>query len=210
VFFQQGLSAVREDIKRLASELEDRLNKEERVLFDAYIGMLDDTALGGEVIERIKSGLAAPYAWSEVIQEHVKIFSSMHDPYLRERASDVRDLGSRVLANLQESSQKELIYPDKTILVGEDLTASMLAEVPSGKLAGIVSIRGSSNSHIAILARSIGIPTVMGAVDLPFTRLDGRELIVDGYRGSVYSDPSEELLQQYRAIAEEDVQLQPG
>ncbi|WP_185233350.1 phosphoenolpyruvate--protein phosphotransferase [Teredinibacter franksiae] len=210
VFFQQGLSAVREDIKRLASELEDRLNKEERVLFDAYIGMLDDTALGGEVIERIKSGLAAPYAWSEVIQEHVKIFSSMHDPYLRERASDVRDLGSRVLANLQESSQKELIYPDKTILVGEDLTASMLAEVPSGKLAGIVSIRGSSNSHIAILARSIGIPTVMGAVDLPFTRLDGRELIVDGYRGSVYSDPSEELLQQYRAIAEEDVQLTAG
>jgi len=211
-FFLAGLAAVRADIKDLAVELENRLNKEERVLFEAYIGMLDDTALGGEVMERIRSGLSAPYAWSEVILEHVKTFSSMHDPYLRERASDVRDLGSRVLAYLQESAKREqnVVYPDNTILVGEDLTASVLAEVPEGKLAGIVSTRGSSNSHIAILARSIGIPTVMGAVDLPFTRLEGRELIVDGYRGAVYTDPSDGLKVQYQAIVDEDVQLVAG
>ncbi|SMF55054.1 phosphotransferase system, enzyme I, PtsP [Alteromonadaceae bacterium Bs31] len=211
-FFQEGLAAVREDIKKLASQLESRLNREERILFDAYIGMLDDTALGGEVTEKIRGGLAAPSAWSEVILEHVKIFSSMHDPYLQERASDVRDLGSRVLAYLQESAKREQqpAYPENTILVGEDLTASVLAEVPEGRLVGIVSTRGSSNSHIAILARSIGIPTVMGAVDLPFTRMEGRELIVDGYRGSVYSDPSESLRVQYQAIVEEDVQLVAG
>ncbi|WP_075184826.1 phosphoenolpyruvate--protein phosphotransferase [Teredinibacter haidensis] len=210
LFFQQGLAAVREDIKKLAAELENRLNKEERVLFDAYIGMLDDTALGGEVTEKIMSGLGAAYAWSEVILDHVKTFSSMSDPYLRERASDVRDLGGRVLAYLQESAKKELIYPENTILVGEDLTASVLAEVPEGRLVGIVSTRGSSNSHIAILARSIGIPTVMGAVDLPFTRLEGREVIVDGYRGSVYSDPSDGLREQYQAIVDEDVELVAG
>ena len=210
LFFQQGLAAVRTDIKKLAAELENRLNKEERVLFDAYLGMLDDTALGSEVTEKIRSGLSAPFAWSQVILDHVKIFSSMRDPYLRERASDVRDLGSRVLAYLQESAKKEQVYPDFTVLVGEDLTASVLAEVPEGKLVGIVSTRGSSNSHIAILARSMGIPTVMGAVDLPFTRLDGRELIVDGYRGSVYSDPSDSLKEQYQAIVDEDVQLVAG
>lgn len=209
-FFQKGLAAVRADVRQLASELENRLNKEERVLFDAYIGMLEDTSLGREVTAKISEGFAAPYAWSTVILEHVKTFSSMHDPYLRERASDVRDLGSRVLAYLQESSKKERVYPDNTILVGDDLTASVLAEVPEGKLVGIVSTRGSSNSHIAILARSIGIPTVMGAVDLPFTHLDGRDLIVDGYRGSVYSDPSEGLRAQYQAIVEEDVQLVAG
>lgn len=209
-FFQEGLEAVRSDIRKLSAELESRLNKEERVLFDAYIGMLDDTALGGEVIEKIMSGLSAPCAWSEVILDHVKIFSSMSDPYLRERASDVRDLGSRVLAYLQESAKTEMVYPDNTILVGEDLTASVLAEVPEGKLVGIVSTRGSSNSHIAILARSIGIPTVMGAVDLPFTRLDGREMIVDGYRGSVYCDPSDGLKKQYQAIFDEDVELVAG
>lgn len=206
-FFNEGLAAVRADVRRLSAELENRLNKEERVLFDAYIGMLNDASLGEEVRTKIGEGLSAPYAWAEVIREHIKTFSSMHDPYLRERASDVRDLGGRVLAYLQQSARHERVYPDHTILVGEDLTASALGEVPAGKLMGIISVRGSSNSHIAILARSMGIPTVMGAVDLPFTRLDGRELIVDGYRGSVYSDPSDDLKSQYQAIVEEDKEL---
>lgn len=209
-FFQSCLAAVRSDVKRLGDELKVRLNKEEQVLFDAYLGMLDDASLGGEVIERILEGFSAQYAWSDVILEHVKNFSSMHDPYLRERASDVQDLGSRVLAYLQESAQKERVYPDNTILVGEELTASVLGEVPQGKLAGLVSVRGSGNSHVAILARSIGIPTVMGAVDLPYTKLDGRTIIVDGYHGSVYSDPSEGLKAHYREIAEEDRQLVAG
>jgi phosphotransferase system enzyme I (PtsP) len=203
-FFQRCLTAVREDVKQLGDELKNRLAKEERALFDAYLGMLNDAALGREVTERIREGLAAPYAWSEVIREHVKNFSSMHDSYLRERASDVRDLGSRVLAYLQQSGQKEIAFPENTILIGEELTASVLGEIPEGKLAGLVSLRGSSNSHLAILARSIGIPTVMGAVDLPFTQLDGRQMIVDGYRGVVFSDPVEEVLEHYRTIAEED------
>lgn len=210
-FFQNCLSQVREDVKQLGEELEHRLNKEERILFDAYLGMLDDKSLGGEVREKIGSGLSAQYAWSQVILEHVQTFNSMSDPYLRERASDVRDLGSRVLASLQQaSSAHKREFPENTILVGEDLTASVLAEVPQGKLAGIVSLRGSSNSHIAILARSMGIPTVMGAVDLPFTHLDGHELIVDGYRGSVYADPSDRLREQYQEIVDEDKILVAG
>src|SRR5690606_18341170 len=175
--------------------------------FDAYVGMLDDASLGREVSERIRGGLSAPYAWSEVILEHVKTFSSMSDPYLRERASDVRDLGSRVLAYLQQYTVDEIEYPENTVLVGEDLSAAMLAEVPLERVVAIVSVKGSSNSHIAILARSLGIPTVMGAVDLPYTRLNGRELIVDGYRGSVYSDPGPEIRAQYQSIADEDKQL---
>lgn len=210
VFFQRCLAAVRDDVKRLGEELKERLNKEEQVLFDAYLGMLDDASLGGEVTERISKGLSAQYAWSEVILEHVKNFSSMHDPYLRERASDVQDLGSRVLAYLQESAQTERVYPENTILIGEELTASVLGEVPQERLAGLVSLRGSSNSHVAILARSIGIPTVMGAVDLPYTKLDGREMIVDGYHGTVYSDPSAQLKSHYLEIVEEDRQLVAG
>lgn len=209
-FFHSCLAAVREDVKRLGDELKVRLNKEEQVLFDAYLGMLDDASLGGEVTERILEGFSAQYAWSDVILEHVKNFSSMHDPYLRERASDVQDLGSRVLAYLQESAQKERQYPDNTILIGEELTASVLGEVPQSKLVGLVSVRGSGNSHVAILARSMGIPTVMGAVDLPFTKLDGREMIIDGYHGAVYSDPSQSLKVHYQEILEEDLQLVAG
>lgn len=211
-FFQAAVERVRQDVRELGQQLENRLTKEERLLFDAYIGMLDDASLGGEVAAKIRLGHAAPYAWSEVILEHVRTFSSMSDTYLSERAADVRDLGSRVLSYLQESAKKDRKqeYPENTILVGEELTASILAEVPHGRLVGIVSVRGSSNSHIAILARSMGIPTVVGAVDLPFTRLDGRDLIVDGYHGTVYSDPSDSLLEYYQTIVEEDKELVAG
>jgi len=209
-FFQRCLMAVREDIKGVGEKLKDRLNREERALFDAYLSMLDDASLGGEVVERIRKGANAPYAWSEVILEHEDTFNSMNDPYLRERATDLRDLGRRVLAYLLDSNQKRRVYPDKTILVGEELTASMLGEIPPEKLVGLVSVEGSSNSHVAILARAMGIPTVMGAVDLPYLQLDGRPIIVDGYRGSVYCDPNELVLKHYIAIELEDQLLVKG
>ena len=209
-FFQRCLMAVREDIKGLGAQLKERLNREERALFDAYLAMLDDASLGGEVTERIRKGANASFAWSEVILEHEQTFNSMNDPYLRERATDLRDLGRRVLAYLQESNRKKRVYPDRTILIGEELTASMLGEVPKEKLVGLVSVEGSSNSHVAILARAMDIPTVMGAVDLPFMQMDGRPIIVDGYRGAVYSDPNEHILKHYMAIDLEEQELFKG
>lgn len=210
VFFQRSLMAVREDIKSLGEQLRTRINREEQALFDAYLAMLDDASLAREVTERIRQGANAPYAWSEVILEHENIFNSMNDPYLRERATDLRDLGRRVLSYLQESNHKARIYPDKTILISEELTASMLGEIPKEKLAGLVSVLGSSNSHVAILARAMDIPTVMGAMDLPFAQMDGRPIIVDGYKGAVYSDPSAQLRKQYKAIYLEEQALVKG
>ncbi len=204
VFFDESLKAVRADIKQLGERLKDRLNSEELSLFEAYLSMLDDASLAQEVTKRIKEGIVAPYAWSEIILRHAKIFSAMHDPYLRERSADIRDLGRRVLSYLQSSDKTAKEFPDKTILVGEELTASILGEVPKGKLVGLVSVQGSKNSHIAILARSMGIPTVMGAVDLPFTQLETRTIIVDGYRGNVYSDPNDVLLKEYQMLLRED------
>lgn len=209
-FFQRSLMAVREDIKGLGSQLKERLNREEQALFDAYLAMLDDASLAREVSERIRKGVTAPYAWAEVILEHERTFTSMNDPYLRERATDLRDLGRRVLAYLQESTQKCRIYPDRTILIGEELTASMLGEVPREKLAGLVSVEGSSNSHVAILARAMDIPTVMGAVDLPYTQMDQRPVIVDGYKGVVHTDPGSQLRKHYKAIYIEEQQLVKG
>ena len=209
-FFHRSLMAVREDIKSLGEKLKTRINREEQALFDAYLAMLDDASLGSEVAGRIRKGANASYAWSEVILEHENIFNSMNDPYLRERATDLRDLGRRVLAYLQESNQKTRVYPDKSILIGEELTASMLGEIPKEKLAGLVSVQGSSNSHVAILARAMDIPTVMGAVDLPFIQIDGRPIIVDGYKGTVYCDPSAQLRKQYKAIFLEEQALVKG
>ena len=206
-YFYECLGAVKKDISRFGDQLDGHLSKEERLLFDAYVGLLDDASVGGEVGEKIRAGCSAQYAWSQVILEHVSVFSRMDDPYLRERATDIRDLGSRVLSYLQQQSGEVKEYPDNTVLVGEELTASILGEVPVEKLAGIVSVKGSSNSHIAILARSLGIPTVMGAIDLPYTHLDGHELVVDGYRGQVFSDPSDNVRRHYLDVLDEDKEL---
>lgn len=209
-FFKQSLARTRDEIRGLGNQLKSRLSREEQALFDAYLAMLDDNSLAGEVSERIRQGTAAASAWSDVILEHIRNFSSMSDPYLRERAADVRDLGRRLLAHLQESSREQRSYSEKTILVGDELTAAMLGEVPKDHLVGLVSVKGSRNSHVAILARAMGIPTIMGAVDLPYKEIDQRELVIDGYNGAVYSDPSDELRKRFNAIYEEEQQLVKG
>ena len=100
-----------------------------------------------------------------------------------------------------------MIYPDQCILVCEELSAAMLAEVPKEKLAGILSAKGSGHSHVAILARGMGIPAVMGVIDIPLSEFDGKQLIIDGYNGKVYGNPSNELLVRFQEIVNEQVQL---
>lgn len=209
--FNIALEAVRNDIRQLSASVGHQLRPEERELFEVYLRMLDDDALGREVIELIRQGHWAQGALAEVATDHVKSFEQMKDPYLRERAADIKDLCSRVLFYLQESeAATPREYADNTILVGEELAPSMLMEVPREKLVGIISVKGSGNSHVAILARTMGIPTVMGAIDLPYRKLDGRLLIVDGYNGTVYSNPSEQLMARYREVIKEEEQLVRG
>ncbi|MFV1939324.1 phosphoenolpyruvate--protein phosphotransferase [Pseudomonas luteola] len=208
--FQHALESVREDMRQLSERLSTQLRKEERALFDVYLMMLDDAALGNEVTQIIKKGQWAQGALRQVVTEHVRRFEMMDDAYLSERAADVKDLGRRLLAYLQQARQQCLVYPDQTILVSEELSPAMLGEVPEGKLAGMISVLGSGNSHVAILARAMGIPTVMGAVDLPYSKVDGISLIVDGYHGEVFTNPSPQLLKQYSAVVEEERQLTQG
>lgn len=205
-----ALMAVREEMKETADRLSDRLPTEEQALFDVYLRMLDDRALGQEIRERIRGGSWAQGALRQVIEDHIRNFETMDDHYFRERAADVRDLGRRVLSHLQQGEHAQVEYPENTILISEELSPVMLGEVPQGSLAGLVSIRGSSNSHVAILARALGVPTVMGVVDLPFHKLSGKKLIVDGNLGLVYSSPAQELLDYYTEVLEEESQFSKG
>jgi phosphotransferase system enzyme I (PtsP) len=156
--FQTALEGVRNDMRTLSAKLATQLRPEERALFDVYLMMLDDASLGSEVTNVIKTGQWAQGALRSVVNEHVKRFELMDDAYLRERASDVKDLGRRLLAYLQEARQQTLVYPDNTILVSEELSPAMLGEVPEGKLVGLISVLGSGNSHVAILARAMAFP----------------------------------------------------
>jgi phosphotransferase system enzyme I (PtsP) len=209
-YFKTALDAVRHDIRELHDKLAGRVAEEERQLFDAYLHMLDDSALGNEVVDRIRQGHWAQGALAFVANEHVRRFESMNDDYLSERAVDIKELCSRVLFYLQDRGKIETEYNDDTVLVSEELTAAMLAEVPKDKLKGLISVKGSGNSHVAILARTMGIPTVMGVLDLPFSQLDGREVIVDGYKGEVVSNPSDELRDRYLSTIKEQDELIAG
>jgi phosphotransferase system enzyme I (PtsP) len=200
----RAINAVREDIRRIGEEYAQSLPREELALFDAYLHMLDDNALAGDMRERVRRGVWAQGALKQVIREHVRRFEAMDDPYLRERGADVQDLGLRVLAYLQDIRARKTHFPRDSVLVGHEVTPSMLANVPPENLKGIVSVRGSGSSHVAILARALDIPAVMGAVDLPIADLDGQPIIVDGFYGEVFLKPSSHLADSYKSLIEEE------
>lgn len=209
--FDRALNAVRQDLREVKARLASRLHQEEQAVFDVYLRMLDDHELPAQVRARIGSGNWAQGALRSVINDYVRQYSDMDDAYLRERASDIRDLGRRLLARLQDSTLDITNdFPDETILVADDLSPSMLALVPEHKLVGLISVSGSSNSHAAIIARAMGIPTVMGIVDLPYSRLDGREMVLDGYSGRVYVNISEGLRQAYSEVLQEERKIAAG
>ena len=206
--FRKAVNEVRKDIKSMLNRMSKILPTEDRALFDAYLMMLDGNAITGGVVERIKKGNWAPGALRETIAEHLLAFDAMDDSYLRERGEDVSDLGRRILFKLLgDNTQQTKKYPMRTILVGDEITASMLAEVPVKRLVGIVSVRGSSTSHVAILARAMGVSTVMGVDDLPVGRVDGRKIIVDGYTGRIYVDPPRDVQDEFRHLLREEEEL---
>jgi phosphotransferase system enzyme I (PtsP) len=206
----RALNAVREEITNIIDQFSNSLPKQELALFDAYLHMLDENALAGDIRAEVQKGQWVQGALKKVIREHVGRFELMEDPYLRERGADVKDLGLRLLASLQDIREKKTSFPKETVLVGEEVTPAMLAKIPAERLCAIVSNQGSGNSHVAILARAMGIPAVMGAVDLPTYDVEDEQLLVDGHYGEVFTCPSEhriglsrELIEQERIFDEE-------
>ena len=208
--FRVAINEVRDEIREMGAKLSDRLKPEELGLFDAYLHMLDDSAIAGEVEELILQGHWAQGALRRVIELHVANFEAMDDSYLRERGTDVRDLGQRVLAKLQFSTGGRDKFPRDTILVGDELTPSMLASVPRDCLKGLVAVRGSGSSHVAILAKAMGVPSVMGAEGLPIELLEEKPLIVDGQAGQVITHPNEDQIRFYQNLIKEEEALIEG
>lgn len=212
VAFRKAVGRVQRELRACRSRMTSRLPREARALFDVYVMLLGSNRLIADTVRRIRAGNWAPGALRETVAEHARAFDQVEDPYLRARGEDIRALGRRILMQLQPEGKGPREYPERCVLVDDEVSIAQIAEVPAERLAGIVSVRGSRLSHTAILARALGIPAVMGLGDLPIGGLDGAEIIVDGYQGRVYINPSpavhEEFIRLLRQEAAISAELQ--
>lgn len=210
VLFKNAIAQTKQDVKNLCNNLANQLPPEEFSLFEAYSHILDDDHLEQEIIAEIQTGQWAQGAVKKIIKKHLSYFDKIEDSYIRERATDIKDLGQRIIAHLQKKEVELKNIPDKIILVGKEVTAAALAEIPSDKIAGLVSIYGTPNAHVAIVARALNIPTVMGVKKLDIDNIEGKELVIDAYNGKVYIDPKGELRDELLRIITEDKELYSG
>lgn len=203
---KQAIIAVRQDIRELDAKMQESLLADERALFSVYLRMLDDNALPAEINALIRAGDWAQGAVRKVIEVHTAHFAQMEDEYLRERVSDIRDLGRRILARLQTADDQHREFNEDSILIGEEITTAALVEMPLNHIAAIVTTEGAANSHMVIVARALGIPTVVGVTELPVTSLDDAEMIVDAHQGRIFVHPVRRLRQRYKEIQKEEQQ----
>lgn len=203
---KQAIIAVRQDIRELDAKMQESLLADERALFSVYLRMLDDNALPAEINALIRAGNWAQGAVRKVIEVHTAHFAQMEDEYLRERVSDIRDLGRRILARLQTADDQHREFNEDSILIGEEITTAALVEMPLNHIAAIVTTEGAANSHMVIVARALGIPTVVGVTELPVTSLDDAEMIVDAHQGRIFVHPVRRLRQRYKEIQKEEQQ----
>lgn len=194
------------EFRRFSKRFNASVQKESAAIFDLYSHLLSDNRLKKDLYAKIEGGSVAEWAVKTVIEKYAAQFASLQDNYLRERAGDLRVLGQRLLFHLDDSMQSTNSWPEQFVLVADELTATTLAELPHDRLAGVVVRDGAANSHAAIMVRAMGIPTVMG-VDAQPELLNGRLLIVDGYRGELLVDPEPVLVQEYQRLISEEHEL---
>jgi phosphotransferase system enzyme I (PtsP) len=207
--YRKAVELTRTEVARLSDNLGDSIPEDVKGIFQLYHQLLDANSLGREVEQKIRENWDAPSSLKLVIEGYAARFSAMEDPYMQERAVDIVDLSNRILHNIMgaagSATNTDESMPDNAILVAREVSAPMLAEFPTEKLKGIISIQGSNNSHAAILARAMGVPAVMGLDGVPLSLLNHQEIFLDGYSGQVVLAPEEKARKEFLyLIAEEE------
>lgn len=198
-----ALESAAAECRRISKRFMANSSKESAAIFDLYNHLLNDPQLKKNLFTSIEQGAVAEWAVKTVIEDYVEQFSRLRDLYLRERGTDLRALGQRLLFHLDDSLTPINQWPERFILVADELSASVLAELPFEQLAGVIVRDGATHSHSAILIRAMGIPAIMGA-DVEPSLLHNRLLILDGYRGEVFIEPENLIAQEYQQIIEEE------
>ena len=192
--FEEALMTTREEILGIQKKISANLEVEHAKIFDAHLLFLEDRTLIEEFIRRInKEKLSAEYIFSEVLKKYAKVFSNIDDEYLRERVADINDVGRRVLKNLTEESKLHEFtnVTEKMIIISHDLSPSDTASMYNKNIIAFATDIGGKTSHSAIMAKSLGIPAVVGLKDATLRIHNQDYIVVDGRKGLVIVNPNE-------------------
>jgi phosphotransferase system enzyme I (PtsI) len=202
--FEKSLVQTRQQILEVQRKVVENLGAKEADIFEAHLLMLEDNALVGEVIRLIKEEkVNAEYAFHSVAERYAEALLAANDEYLRERVSDMRDLTSRVLDNLLEVKDALDLHhlTEPCILVSHDLSPSTTAQLNKQFVLGFVTDIGGKTSHTAIMARSLGIPAIVGLQTVSQELDSGDYALLDGYNGTIIVNPTDQTLFEYGQLA---------
>ncbi|HTG82208.1 MAG TPA: phosphoenolpyruvate--protein phosphotransferase [Geobacteraceae bacterium] len=198
--FQLALEKVKIQTLYMEKRVAQTLSKEDAAIFHTHLMILEDRGYSGKVLELIDSDYGAVRAIREVTEHYVLAFSTMEDPYLRQRSADMEDIGRRLTDALENGDRPRAKLKEKRIIVAEEILPSDMATLDHDKILGIVTERGDVNSHASIMAKSLGIPAVLGIGGLLSKVTLKDEVIIDGTSGHVYINPDERVRVEYERL----------
>ncbi len=209
--FHEALDKTRDDLLELRRELNHKLNAGDAGIFDAHLLIVEDRLLNHEVTDTIRRRLlSAEAAFYTVVERYVSALSAMADSYIKERAADIRDVGSRVMSYLLQSGRTDMStqLTEECVVLARDLTPSDTAKLDRAKVLAFATETGSKTSHSAILARSMQIPALVGLGNEIFDMVkEGDLVIVDGGAGRLIINPGPETEALYKTKFEEEKKL---
>lgn len=194
----------KEKTEKMAMNMKEKVGEKEAEILKGHIAIAFDPALSDEIHKHINGGKCAEEAVEVVCDQFIAMFSSIPDEMMRQRATDISDVKTRILQILTNNEPIDISgLPENTILVADDLTPSMTAGIDKNNVLGILTRTGGKTSHSAILARALEIPAVLSAPDAIDKLSDGDTVIVDGGKGDVFIDPDEKIISEYKKLSEE-------
>ena len=189
-----AIARSRGELEALRASLHAKADPAKAAIFAAHIELLDDPDFLDIANSAMAKGKSAAFAWKKATELHAGRLAELRNELLAQRANDVRDVGRRVLLHLTGITQMPPTYPEHSVLIAEDLTPSDAATMEAGAVVGFATVRGGATSHVAILARSLGIPAVAGIEPRALEVPNGTPAILDGAKGSLLlSPPAEEV-----------------
>lgn len=203
---KQAVETFCEKTQRMAEDIRQRVGQKESEILSGQVMMLSDPFMVSQMEDAIQSGSCAEAAVDTVCQMYIEMFSNVEDELMKQRATDIGDIKTRMLRLLLGVESVDMAsLPKGTVLAAKDLTPSMTVGLQKGNVSAIITEVGGKTSHSAILARALEIPAVLGIPDALQQLTDGQTAIVDGATGQVLTEPDAETLYHYTKLQEEQL-----